>query len=143
MDAVRVPPSAWMTSQSTITWRSPSIAMLQTARSDRPIKRWISCVRPDGLPSFTSRRIRSADAPGSIEYSAVTQPLPLPRIQRGTSSSTDAVHSTLVAGGDGDRTVEHGLRLAAAGLFGVGHEMGEHEVPDPGVRGHGGRLVGR
>ena len=34
--------------------------------------------------------------PGSIEYSAVTQPLPLPRIQRGTSSSIDAVHSTWV-----------------------------------------------
>jgi hypothetical protein len=71
--------------------------MLQTARNDRPINRWISCVRPDGLPSFTSRRMRSADAPGSIEYSAVTHPLPLPRIQRGTSSSIDAVHNTRVA----------------------------------------------
>ena len=70
--------------------------MSHTARSDRPMSRWISWVRPDGLPSFTSRRIRSADAPGSIEYSAVTQPSPLPRIQRGTSSSIDAVHSTRV-----------------------------------------------
>ena len=60
------------------------------------MSRWISWVRPDGLPSLTSRRIRSGDEPGSIEYSAVTQPLPLPRIQRGTSSSTDAVHSTMV-----------------------------------------------
>ncbi len=40
--------------------------------------------------------MRSGDEPGSIEYSAVTHPLPLPRIQRGTSSSIDAVHSTLV-----------------------------------------------
>ena len=31
-----------------------------------------------------------------MEYSAVTQPLPLPFIQRGTSSSTEAVHSTIV-----------------------------------------------
>ena len=51
---------------------------------------------PEGRPSFTSRRIRSADEPGSIEYSAVTQPVPRPRIQRGTSSSIDAVHSTRV-----------------------------------------------
>ena len=96
IDAVRVPPSAWRTSQSTRIWRSPRAAMSTTARSDRPISRWISCVRPDGLPSLTSRRMRSGDEPGSIEYSAVTQPLPVPRIQRGTSSSTDAVHSTRV-----------------------------------------------
>ena len=70
--------------------------MSHTARSDRPIRRWISWVRPDCLPLAASRRIRSGDEPGSIEYSAVTQPLPVPRIQRGTSSSTDAVHSTLV-----------------------------------------------
>ena len=38
--------------------------------------------------------MRSGDEPGSIEYSAVTQPLPLPRIHRGTSSSIIAVHST-------------------------------------------------
>ena len=62
--------------------------MSQTARSDRPISRWISCVRPDGLPDATSRRMRSDDEPGSIEYSAVTHPLPVPRIHRGTSSST-------------------------------------------------------
>ena len=31
-----------------------------------------------------------------MEYSAVTQPLPLPRIQGGTRSSTEAVQSTLV-----------------------------------------------
>ena len=70
--------------------------MSTTARSDRPMRRWISCVRPDGRPSFTSRWMRSGDEPGSIEYSAVTQPLPVPFIHRGTSSSTDAVHSTRV-----------------------------------------------
>ena len=70
--------------------------MSQTARRARPMSRWISWVRPDGRPSLTSRRIRSGEQPGSIEYSAVTQPLPLPRIQRGTSSSTEAVQSTWV-----------------------------------------------
>ena len=60
------------------------------------MSRWISWLRPEGWPSLTSRRMRSADDPGSMEYSAVTQPLPRPRIQRGTSSSMDAVHSTRV-----------------------------------------------
>ena len=71
--------------------------MSHTDRSERPISRWISWVRPDCLPLAASRVIRSGDAPGNMEYSAVTQPLPRPRIQRGTSSSTDAVHSTRVA----------------------------------------------
>jgi hypothetical protein len=31
-----------------------------------------------------------------MEYSAVTQPRPVPRIQGGTRSSTEAVHSTFV-----------------------------------------------
>jgi hypothetical protein len=31
-----------------------------------------------------------------MEYSAVTQPFPLPRIQGGTRSSTEAVHNTFV-----------------------------------------------
>ena len=96
MLAVRVPPSAWSTSQSTMTWRSPSSRMSHAARSERPISRWISTVRPLCLPFAASRSTRSGDEPGSIEYSAVTQPLPLPCIQRGTSSSIDAVHSTRV-----------------------------------------------
>ena len=53
-------------------------------------------VRPDGRPRTTSRSVRSLVDPGSIAYSAVTQPLPLPRIHGGTFSSTDAVHSTRV-----------------------------------------------
>ena len=39
MDAVRVPPSAWMTSQSRKMVRSPSLSMSVTARSERPISR--------------------------------------------------------------------------------------------------------
>ena len=42
MAAVRVPPSAWMTSQSSTTWRSPSLERFVTARKERPISRWIS-----------------------------------------------------------------------------------------------------
>src|SRR5260370_24124589 len=72
------------------------MTMSVTARSERPINRWISCVRPEGRPLATSRSVRSDVEPGSIEYSAVTQPLPRPRIHGGTRSSTDAVHSTRV-----------------------------------------------
>ena len=67
------------------------LTMSHTDRNDRPINRWISWVRPDTL-----RSTRSGLDPGSIEYSAVTQPVPRPFIQRGTSSCTDAVQSTRV-----------------------------------------------
>src|SRR5580658_6022143 len=96
MEAVRVPPSACTTSQSSVTVRSPSSAASTTARSERPIRRWISWVRPEGLPLFTSRGVRLVVARGSMEYSAVTQPLPLPRRNCGTESSTVAAHSTRV-----------------------------------------------
>ncbi len=43
-----------------------------------------------------SRCLRSPVEAGSIEYSAVTQPLPRPCIQRGTCSETEAVQITLV-----------------------------------------------
>ena len=69
--------------------------MSVTARNDRPMSRSISWVRP--FAPRRSRLMRSGDEPGSIEYSAVTQPSPLPFIQRGTSSSTDAVQSTRVS----------------------------------------------
>jgi hypothetical protein len=97
IDAVRVPPSAWMTSQSSTIWRSPSSFISVTARSDLPISRWISCVRPDCLPFAASRLLRVLVARGSMPYSAVTQPSPLPRMNGGTFSSTDAVTSTLVS----------------------------------------------
>ena len=40
--------------------------------------------------------MRSLVLRGSIEYSAVTQPLPLPFSQRGTPLVNDAVHNTFV-----------------------------------------------
>src|SRR5206468_9735851 len=95
MAAVRVPPSAWMTSQSTQTVRSPILARSTTARRARPTRRWISCERPLG-PRF-SRGVRVLVERGSIAYSAVTQPSPCPFRNGGTLSSTDAVQMTLVA----------------------------------------------
>src|ERR1700739_5019670 len=56
MEAVRVPPSAWMTSQSMVIWRSPSALRSTTERRLRPIRRWISTVRPFCLPADASRR---------------------------------------------------------------------------------------
>ena len=53
-----------------------------TARRERPIRRWISCVRPDCLPAAASRRMRSWVERGSMPYSAVTQPLPEPSQER-------------------------------------------------------------
>ena len=97
IDAQRVPPSACSTSQSILIVRSPSASRSTTARSERPISRWISCVRPDCLPSAASRRIRVLVARGSIPYSAVSQPCPLPLRNGGTPSSTLAVHSTRVS----------------------------------------------
>ena len=70
--------------------------MSHTARSARPMRRSISSVRPFCLPRLDSRPTRSPLEPGSIEYSAVTQPVPRPRIHRGTSSSIETVHSTFV-----------------------------------------------
>ena len=96
MDAVRVPPSACSTSQSSDQLRSPSAARSTTDRSERPISRWISMVRPEGAAFETSRGVRVAVARGSMEYSAVTHPLSAPRRNHGTLSSTDAAHSTRV-----------------------------------------------
>ena len=95
--AVRVPPSACSTSQSSVIVRSPKAARSNTARSERPIRRWISCVRPLCLPRAASRSLRVWVARGSMPYSAVTQPWPLPRWCGGTFSSTEAVHSTRVS----------------------------------------------
>ena len=61
------------------------------------MSRWISCVRPEGFPDVTSRRVRVCVARGSIAYSAVTQPRPCPRSHCGGLSSSEAVHSTCVA----------------------------------------------
>src|SRR4051794_4876032 len=61
------------------------------------MRRLISCVRPPILPRTDSRSPRVLVARGSIEYSAVTQPSPLPLRQRGTPSVTEAVQKTLVS----------------------------------------------
>ena len=72
------------------------------------MRRWISCVRPDCLPLAASRDARSGVEPGSMEYSAVTQPLPLPRIQGGTRSSIGCRAEHLgPAEGDQDRAGRH------------------------------------
>ena len=94
--AQRVPPSAWMTSQSSQSVRSPSAWKSQTDRSARPISRWISTVRPPCLPFAASRATRSPVEAGRSEYSAVIQPRPERWSQRGTPSSTIAVQSTRV-----------------------------------------------
>ena len=57
IEAVRVPPSACSTSQSSVTVRSPSARMSTTARNERPIRRWISSVRPLCLPRAASRAL--------------------------------------------------------------------------------------
>jgi len=94
--AQRVPPSAWSTSQSSQSVRSPSASRSATERSARPISRWISTVRPFCRPVLASRCVRSPVDAGSSEYSAVSQPRPEPLSQRGVRSSSEAVQSTRV-----------------------------------------------
>src|SRR6185437_15891858 len=77
--------------------RSPSTCISITARNDLPINRWISCVRPLGRPFVTSRGVRVLVARGSMEYSAVTHPLPELRRNEGTELSTLAAQSTRVS----------------------------------------------
>src|SRR5690606_2231508 len=84
------------TSQSMTMVFSPSALVSTTARSARPIRREISCVRPPMRPFTLSRSLRLLVARGSIAYSAVTQPLPFPVSHRGTPLVNEAVHSTLV-----------------------------------------------
>ena len=131
MAAVRVPPSACSTSQSIEIWRSPSWVISTMARSARPIRRWISCVRPDAWPTVTSRRVRSEVARGSMPYSAVTQPRPWPLSQGGTRSSRLAVHRTWVSpnlmrqepfGVLGDRALDGDAAKLVRLAFGGAHE---------------------
>src|ERR1700678_2852101 len=53
-------------------------------------------MRPPTRPFEDSRWVRSCVARGSIEYSAVTQPVPRPLIHGGTRASSVAAHSTRV-----------------------------------------------
>ena len=95
MDAVRVPPSAWITSQSQMTVSSPRRCRSTTARRLRPIRRSISIERP--LRPLYSRRLRVLVDAGSMAYSALTQPAREPLRQAGTPSSTVAVQMTRVS----------------------------------------------
>jgi len=61
------------------------------------MRRWISWVRPPIRPVCASRWLRSVPARGSMLYSAVTQPLPLPRSQPGTRSSMVTAQMTRVS----------------------------------------------
>ena len=56
--AVRVPPSAWITSQSIHRVLSPMADKSTTERSALPIRRWISIVRPLTFPRLDSRTVR-------------------------------------------------------------------------------------
>src|SRR5665811_703557 len=94
--AVLVPPSAWSTSQSRTIVFSPNAFVSMTARRLRPISREISWVRPPIRPLTDSRSERVFVARGSMAYSAVTQPSPLPLRQRGTPGVNDAAHNTRV-----------------------------------------------
>ena len=94
IDAVRVPPSAWITSQSHVTVSSPRRCMSHTARRLLPTRRSISIERP--LRPLYSRRVRVDVDAGSMAYSAVTQPAREPLRHAGTPSSTVAVHMTRV-----------------------------------------------
>ncbi len=96
MEAVRVPPSAWRTSQSRMMVRSPRAFMSTTERRERPMRRWISWVRPPILPRSASRAVRVRVARGSMPYSAVTQPRPELRSQPGTPCSMVALQRTRV-----------------------------------------------
>lgn len=96
MAAVRVPPSAWITSQSRMTVRSPRAFMSTTERSERPMRRWISWVRPPTLPRSDSRGVRVRVARGSMPYSAVTHPRPVLRSHAGTPCSMVALQRTRV-----------------------------------------------
>ena len=54
-------------------------------------------MRPPWRPLAASRWLRVWVARGNMPYSAVTQPLPLPRLKPGTRSSTLAVQITRVS----------------------------------------------
>ena len=62
--AHRVPPSASSTSQSMYSVRGPIASMSTTARSERPIRRWISTVRPSGRPARDVARPAAARGGG-------------------------------------------------------------------------------
>ena len=125
--------------------------MSHTARSARPMSRWISWVRPDGWPSLTSRRGPArATSPGSIEYSAVTQPLaaaahpPGARPRRSTPCTAPGCgrrHQHRAGGHLGEVALEgDGAQLVGGSAVGLSPARYGHAVPLPvgGVGGEGG-----
>ena len=98
IEAVRVPPSAWITSQSTTICRSPSAGRFDDG-AQRAADQALDLLRAAG--GLAGRRPRGGCASwvarGSIAYSAVTQPLPEPRSHGGALSSSEAVQSTCVS----------------------------------------------
>ena len=102
--AVRVPPSALSTSASTWIVQGPSALRSTTARRLRPISRWISVARPS-----VPRRIRDDVLPGSMAYSAVSQPIDFPSRNGGTVSDKLAVTRTAVS----PRAVQHAAGTVA------------------------------
>ena len=77
IDAVRVPPSASSTSQSTVICRSPSAPQVDHG-AQRPADQPLDLLRPARLLArAASRRVRVVVARGSMPYSAVTQPCPV------------------------------------------------------------------
>src|SRR5881227_43690 len=150
MEAVRVPPSACSTSQSMVTVRSPSALRSATARSERPMSRWISWVRPLCLPRAASRAVRVCVERGSMPYSAVIQPWDLPRRNGGTVSSTLAVHSTWVSP-HSIRTEPSAWRAwrrvkltrrSSSTSRPEGRPMGAFLIPEPAERRRGGVVAG-
>jgi hypothetical protein len=93
--AVRVPPSAWITSQSRVIVYSPSAQVHGGAQG--AADEALDLQRAPAL--LAAGRLATHTLPverGSMPYSAVTQPWPRPRRKRGTPSSTLAVQSTRV-----------------------------------------------
>ena len=58
------------------------------------MRRWISCVRPPIVPRAARAGCGSGRRGAACEYSAVTQPRPLPRSKPGSRSSTLTAQST-------------------------------------------------
>src|SRR3989304_4035511 len=79
-----------MTSQSTVSVRSPRRERSTTGPRVLPISRCFSWVLPPILPMADSLGTLFCELLGSIEYSAVTQPWPFPCKKGGTFSSTVA-----------------------------------------------------
>src|SRR5699024_5371639 len=94
--AVRVPPSAWITSQSSTKVFSPSALVSTTTRKLRPNSREISWGRPETFPRTDWRALRSPVARGNLAYSQRNQTRFLPLSQRGTPCVKLAVHKTFV-----------------------------------------------